>query len=117
MSAVGFFIRYSLATNTSTLFIGSGNFYRPANSWLFAAHQLVFGAEPLAYHAGTFLMHLACGALLGLLVARFVPSPWAVLAVSTAWMCSPFAFEPVQFVNVAYNDLTVLRYKVEGAQA
>lgn len=92
----------------STLFIGSGNFYRPANSWLFAAHHLVFGAEPLGYHAGTLLMHLACGALLGLLVARFVRSPWAVLAVSAAWMCSPFAFEPLQFVNVAYNDLTVL---------
>ena len=92
----------------STLFIGSGNFYRPANSWLFAAYQLAFGAEPLAYHVGTFVMHLACGVLLGLLVARFVPSPWAVLAVSAAWMCSPFAFEPVQFVNVAYNDLTVL---------
>jgi len=92
----------------STLFIGSGNFYRPANSWLFAVHHLLFGAEPLGYHVGTFLMHLGCGALLGLLAGRFVASPWAVFAVSAAWMCSPFAFEPVQFVNVAYNDLTVL---------
>jgi hypothetical protein len=92
----------------ATLFVGSQNFYRPANSWLFAANHLLFGNDPLGYHAGTLALHLACGALVGLLAARFVASPWIAFGAAAAWTCSPYAFEPVQFVNVAYNDLTVL---------
>ncbi len=97
-----------LIEDPSTFFVGPGNFYRPANSWLFASHHLLFGTQAWGYHLGTLLMHLTCGALLGLIVSRFVASPWAVFAASTVWMCSPYAFEPVQYVNVAYNDLTVL---------
>ncbi|HXV75585.1 MAG TPA: hypothetical protein VD788_04640, partial [Candidatus Polarisedimenticolaceae bacterium] len=61
-----------LIAEPAKFFVGPSNFYRPANSWLFAAHHLAFGTDPRGYHAGTLLMHLACGGLLGYLVSRFV---------------------------------------------
>lgn len=97
-----------LLADPSSFFIGPSNFYRPANAWLFAANHLAFGSSPLGYHVVTLLMHLTCGVLLGRFVGRFVSSPWAVLAASTLWLCSPYAFGPVQYVNIAYNDLTVI---------
>jgi hypothetical protein len=97
-----------LIEDPSTLLIGPSNFYRPANAWLFASNHLLFGTDPLGYHVVTLLMHLVAGALLGLLVSRFVASRWPVFAAATVWMCSPYVLEPVQYVNVAYNDLTVL---------
>jgi hypothetical protein len=97
-----------LIAEPSKFFVGPSNFYRPANSWLFALHYLLFDTDPVGYHAGTLLMHLGCGALIGYLVSRFVDSAWYVFAAASIWMCSPYAFEPVQYVNVAYNDLTVL---------
>ncbi|MBI2840926.1 MAG: hypothetical protein HYX75_21625 [Acidobacteria bacterium] len=97
-----------LLRDPGRLFIGPENFYRPANTWLFGLNQLLFGTNPLGYHVVTLGMHLSCGILLGFLLRRFVSSPWAVFAGTAVWMCSPYSFEPLQYVNVAYNDLTVL---------
>ena len=61
-----------LLEDPSKLLIGPSNFYRPANSWLFAAHHLAFGTDPVGYHVVTLLMHLTAGALLGLLVVAAI---------------------------------------------
>jgi hypothetical protein len=92
----------------SLAFIGPLNFYRPANAWLFAAHHVVFGTWTVGYHVTTLLMHLGCGLLLGRLLGRFGIGRWGAAAGAAFWMVSPYAFEPVLYVNVSYNDLTVL---------
>jgi hypothetical protein len=97
-----------LQSDPGIAFIGPLNFYRPANAWLFAAHDLVFGTWTVGYHLTTLLMHLGCGLLLGCVLLRFGVGRWGAAAGSAFWMLSPYAFEPVLFVNVSYNDLTVL---------
>ncbi len=97
-----------LIADPGIFFIGPTNFYRPANAWLFAAHHLVYGTWIVGYHLTTLMMHLGCGVLLGRLLNRFGIGPWAAAAGAAFWMLSPYAFEPVMYVNVSYNDLTVL---------
>jgi hypothetical protein len=96
-----------IVRDPSLLFIGPKNFYRPANAWLFAAHQLLFGPHPWVNHLTTLALHLLCGGLLWRILGRFnVPVLWR--AVGTFfWLTSPFAFEPTWLINVSYNDLTM----------
>ena len=96
-----------LLRNPELLLSGPKNFYRPANSWLFAAHHLLFGPHPLGYHTTVLVLHLVCGGLLWRVLGRFSVPPIGCALAAFFWLTSPFTFEPVWAVNVAYNDLTV----------
>jgi hypothetical protein len=96
-----------LQRNVSLLLIGPSNFYRPANTMLFAVHDLVFGPNPLGYHMTVMALHLLCGWFIWRILERHGLPPLARAAASFAWLTSPYTFEPLWAVNVAYNDLTV----------
>jgi hypothetical protein len=69
--------------------------FRPANLWILALEQLLFGTEPLGYHLTSILLHLGAGAGLWFAARRLDFAPPAAAGVAALWMCSPYSLKPV----------------------
>jgi hypothetical protein len=69
--------------------------FRPANLWLLALENVLYGTEPMGYHLTSILLHLAAGGALWLLLRRLAFAPPAAAAVAALWMCSPYSLKPV----------------------
>lgn len=86
-----------------SLLLIPGGAYRPINTWTLLLNYLLFGTDPIGYHATNLLFHLICGALFWFLLGRFSFSAPARAGIVILWLCSPYSLEPVQFVNIRYD--------------
>ncbi len=86
---------------------------RMVGPWRYVGNQLVFdamrplaGLDPLPYHLVTLGVHLACGALLYLLLARRLPAPAAGLGAAF-WVTHPALFTSVYWISVVADSLAL----------
>lgn len=89
-------------------FAPSGTFYRPVNRWSMAVDYLMFGTDPMGFHATNLLLHLSAGALFWLLLGRFGFRPAGRSLAIALWLCSPFTLEPAQSVAIRFELILLL---------
>jgi hypothetical protein len=92
-----------MALEEPSLLLAPGGGYRPVNTWTLSLNHLLFGTNPMGYHATNLLLHLICGVLFWFLLGRFSLSLLARSAVVFLWLCSPYSLEPAQIINTRYD--------------
>ncbi len=105
-------------TGWQEIFLGnrSGLLGRPLSMLTFVANAVTNGLEPLAFKATNLAIHLLCGTLIYLLLARLLPrdpqlrarAPLAALLVSALWLLHPMQVSTVLYVVQRMAQLSTL---------
>jgi len=72
----------------------TGGLYRPVTLWLLGAQKLIFGINPVGYHAVSLLLHAAGSVLCLRLFSRFISMPAAFIGAAV-FACHPIHAEAV----------------------